>query len=463
MQITTVSVVGLGKLGASMAAAVASRGLNVIGADVSARTVDLVNQGLPPIAETGLAAMMAANRERIRATLDVEQAVLDSDLTFVVVPTPTDPRGAFSVRYAAAAFENIGRALAHKPGYHNVVLTSTVLPGATRHALLPILESFSGKKAGADFGLCYGPEFIALGSVIRDFLNPDFVLLGEIDEQAGAQLKEFYAKVLLKPAPVMCMSIENAELAKIALNSYITTKISFANMLADICEGLPGGDVDVVTRAIGLDSRVGSKYLTGAVGFGGPCFPRDNAALAFIARELGATASIPESTNTANASRSEHIIAAMQPYMKPDARVAVLGLAYKAHTPVVEQAPGLDLAQRLADKGYSVSVYDPLAMAEAQKQLGDRVRYAQSIADCLEGADVVAITVPDPAYSTLEPSDFHGKNGRVAVVDCWRMLRSNLEGADTVKYVGIGLGQDGARAEGVLQRLWERAPSGAGS
>ena len=177
------SVVGLGKLGASMAAAIASRGHEVIGVDVNRRAVDRLNAGEAPVQETGLQDLIAANGARLKATMSHEEAILGSDLTFVIVPTPSDSRGAFSLQYAAFAFRAIGEALAKKSGYHTVVLTSTVLPGATRHGLIPVLERHSGKTAGVDFSVCYSPEFIALGSVIRDFLNPDFLLVGQLDER----------------------------------------------------------------------------------------------------------------------------------------------------------------------------------------------------------------------------------------------------------------------------------------
>src|ERR1043166_2549774 len=278
------SVVGLGKLGASMAAGIASRAHQVIGVDVSPHVVKAVNEGRAPVQETGLEDLIRANRERIRATEDHQEAILNSELTFAIVPTPSDERGAFSLQYAAFAFREIGRALGKKKGYHTVVLTSTVLPGASRHGLIPILEKFSGKKCGTDFGFCYSPEFIALGTVIRDFLNPDFLLIGESDERAGAHLEECYRDIIPNGAPAARMSLENAELAKISVNAFVTIKITFANMLADICSRVPGGNVDVVSNAIGLDSRIGRKYLTGALGCGGPGFPRDNVALAFLAR-----------------------------------------------------------------------------------------------------------------------------------------------------------------------------------
>ena len=188
--IENLSVIGLGKLGASMLAGMASRGFNVIGVDITESTVRAVNEGRAPVQETDLEKMISAHRAKVRATASHEEAVLGSDVSFVIVPTPSDRRGAFELQYAKYAFEKLGKALAKKDSYHVIVLTSTVLPGATRHGLLPVLEAASGKKCGKDFGLCYSPEFIALGSVIRDFLNPDFYLVGEFDERSGDAWKK---------------------------------------------------------------------------------------------------------------------------------------------------------------------------------------------------------------------------------------------------------------------------------
>jgi UDPglucose 6-dehydrogenase len=179
----------------------------------------------------------------------------------------------------------IGKALARKNSYHLVVLSSTVMPGATEK-IRQMLEQTSGKRCGEEFGFCYNPEFIALGSVIRDMLNPDMLLIGESDERAGQILAGIYGNVCKSKPVVARMNFVNAELTKLSVNTYVTTKISYANMLAEICEKLPGADADVVTSALGLDSRIGRKYLKGALGYGGPCFPRDNVAFAALARSL---------------------------------------------------------------------------------------------------------------------------------------------------------------------------------
>ena len=296
----TISVIGLGKLGASMAAAIADRGFSVIGVDVFEQAVTFINNGKAPVQETNLQEYIDRNRERLSATMSHQEAILKSDISFVIVPTPSDANGAFSIRFAQEAFKAIGSALKNKDTYHLVVLTSTVLPGSTRYGLLPILEKESDKICGKDFGLCYSPEFIALGSVIKNFLNPDFLLVGEFDERSGSTLESYYLRIMENNPPCKRMSIENAELTKIALNTFVTTKITFANMLADICERIPGGDIDVVTDALGEDTRIGRKYLSGGLGYGGPCFPRDNVALSYFAREIGASTPLGEATDAFN-------------------------------------------------------------------------------------------------------------------------------------------------------------------
>jgi len=448
------SVVGLGKLGASMSAAIASRGFSVIGVDVNEQAVAALNQGRAPIEETGLEDCIRANRARLRATTSCLDAVLGSDVTFVVVPTPSDATGAFSLSYAESAFQEIGRALAVKDSYHVVALTSTVLPCSSRYKLLPILENASGKLAGPDFGLCYSPEFIALGSVIRDFLNPDFVLIGEADARAGAVLEACYAAILQNAPPCRRMSLENAELAKLALNTYVTTKITYANMLADLCERIPGGDVDVVCDAIGLDSRIGRKYLTGGLGYGGPCFPRDNVALGFLARALGTQAQIAEVTDEANRGRTARLLERLEALIGHGVTVAVLGLAYKPLSHVIEESAGIDLAVACARTGATVVAYDPLAGLAARGELQSFVEVFDSLGDCLRGADVVLIANPDPSFRGAVSAALQASSKPVTVVDFWRRLAPELDGLANVRYVACGRASDDMEGGQMLARQW---------
>lgn len=438
-RIKRISVIGLGKLGAPLAACLASRGFTVIGADIAPRVVASINEGRPPIQEPGLADLMVHCRGRLTATTDVQAAVRASEATFVVVPTPSEADGRFSLRFILETCTEIGQALRDKT-YHLMVITSTVMPGSTGGPVKQRLEEASGKRCGPDFGLCYNPEFIALGSVIRDMLNPDFILVGESDRDAGDLLVTVYDRLCDGKPPVRRMSFANAELTKLALNTFVTTKISYANMLAQICERLEGGDVDVVTGALGLDSRIGSAYLKGGLAYGGPCFPRDNLALCALAQDLGVKPLLGEATHAANRLQIARIIDLVAT-VHPDgnAPVAILGLAYKPDTDVVTESPGLALAQGLLARGIAIRLYDPVALESARMALDGKGEYATSVSECCRGAGLIAIMTPCREFKALRPEMLADGARRPVILDCWRMLDSEAF-SERAQYIGLGRG-----------------------
>jgi UDPglucose 6-dehydrogenase len=439
-----ISILGLGKLGAPMAACFAARGFRVIGVDQDPRKVDAINNGQAPVFEPGLEDLLQASRDRLTASQDVEAAVLASDVTFIVVATPSEPAGGFSLRYVVPACEAIGRALRAKGGFHLVCLTSTVMPGSTGNVVRTALEKTSGAQAGRDFGLCYNPEFIALGSVIHDFLNPDFLLIGESDPQSGEILEAIYRGVCQNSPAFARMNLINAEISKLAVNTFVTTKISFANMLARMCEKLPEADVDVVTKALGLDSRIGTKYLKGAVSYGGPCFPRDNLAMGALARSLGAPDDIARVTDAFNRSQITWLANLVQSHLSFGARVGILGLTYKPNTDVVEQATGLLVAQELAARGISLVVFDPAGNKNSQYALGEKVRFAASAPECISDADVVVVATPWQEFRDIPAEGWGRQNAPRIVIDCWRALET-VRNSHGVRYVCLGLGETSSK------------------
>jgi UDPglucose 6-dehydrogenase len=448
-----VSVVGLGKLGACMATAMAVQGLNVIGVDTCGAVVDTVNQGRAPVRETGLDEAVASCGDRLRATRDTVEAVRHSDVTFVAVPTPIDERGAFTLGCVAACFEAIGQGLKEKDGYHTVALTSTVLPGATRRGLLPVLERASGKKCGLDFGLCYNPAFVTLGSVIQDFLAPDFHLIGQYNERSGDTVASVLRRVGSNLAPMRRTTLENAEIAKIAVNGFISLKISFGNLLAELCQGVPGGDVDAVSDIVGADGRIGRRCLTGGLGFGDPCYPRDNAALAFLGRHVGADTGVLAANDAGNRARGRRLLAGLAGRIPATGKAAVLGLAYKPRTHVAEDSAGLALCMTLRDAGYVVAGYDPLAGEDASRVLG-KSAVAPSLGACVADADLVVVATPDPAFTALRAEMLGGADGRTCIVDCWRILNRSVQTAPNVDYVPAGRCFDPVAAEARIAPLW---------
>ncbi len=437
----TISVVGLGKLGVPMVACFASKGHRVIGVDVNPNNIELINQGKSPVIEPMVNDLLQTHKDQISATQDYQEAVMNSDMSFIVVPTPSDEQGAFSTEYAKAAAVSLGQVLAQKEDWHLVVLTSTLLPGDTEHDVVATLESHSGKKCGVDFGFCYNPEFIALGSVIRNMLNPDFILVGEFDSRSGDQLEAFYQGIMDNEAPVRRMNIVNAELTKISVNTFVTTKISYANMLAEVCENIPGCNVDVVTSAIGLDTRIGSKYIKGALGYGGPCFPRDNVAFAYMARSVGVEPTLAEATDQINQRQVSRLAKLVSSHLPDGGTVGILGLSYKPDTSVVEESQGVGLAQDLLNKNIAVTVYDPLAMDNAKAVIGNGhgTTFASSLQECVRQSDVIVITAPWPEFKDIQATDLARNPQPVVLIDCWRMLEATPLTAVT-NYVTLGVG-----------------------
>lgn len=440
-----VAVVGLGKLGAPLAAVLASKGNDVVGIDISAETVRLLNDARAPVDEPGLQDLVSASAERLTAATDLEMAA-DADLTILLVPTPSDERGAFSNAFLLDAIERVGQGLSRRDEYHVVVVASTVMPESCERELRPALERASGRRVGDSLGLCYSPEFIALGNVIRDMLEPDMVLIGESDPRAGDRLQQLYSGVVENDPPFRRMSLVNAELTKIAVNTYVTMKISYANTLADMCERLPGSDVETVTDALGLDTRIGGKYLRGAIAYGGPCFPRDNKAFAVLARDLGTDAPLAEATDAVNNAQTRRLARIVLSHLGDGESVGILGLTYKPDTGVLEGSPGLALAAILSDSGVrEINVFDPVATDAARRLSGDAVRACSSAGEVLERSDAVVIATPWNEFARLPVGVLTGTKRRPVVIDCWRLLSDDAHG-DVVEIVRLGRPLEGSLA-----------------
>lgn len=435
------SVIGLGKLGSPMVAVFAHKGYDVIGVDLNSDFVEALRSGKAPVEEPQLQDFISRSRERIDATLDYDVAIAQSDITFIIVPTPSGSDHLFSNKYVIEAVTRIGHALRKKSDYHLVVVTSTVMPGSTDGEIRAALEGASGRKVGTNLGLCYNPEFIALGSVIRDMLNPDMILIGESDVRAGQMLEEIYARTTESKPEIHRMNLVNAELTKISVNTFVTTKISYANMIADMCDRLPRADADVVNRAVGADSRIGRKYLKSAIGYGGPCFPRDNKAFAALGRGLGARCDLAEATDRINDYQLERLQEAVTATTANGQVVSILGLAYKPDTCVIEASQGVMLAKILMESGFTVIVYDPLAMDGARAVLGTGVRTADSLAAAIRAAHTVVIMTAWPTFKSLPAGEFVEGGRARAVIDPWRVL-SEEAAQSGVRYIALGKGTD---------------------
>jgi len=386
-------VIGLGKLGAPMAAVTASKGHTVIGVDRDRKTVDALNDGRAPIYEPGLQELLDSLQPgQLMATTKLDDAIKASEMSIIIVPTPSLSDGSFDASGVVAIVTQIAQALAGQPTFHTVVIASTVMPGATGGMIAEALES-TGLEVGHTVGLVYSPEFIALGSVIHDMLHHDLVLIGA-DHRSSAQHYRQFIKTLSSVKPLFMMTIE-AEIAKLALNCYITTKISFANMLARMCT-LYGADPHTVLRAIGQDSRIGNKYFKPGGPYGGPCFPRDGAALTRAAFIHGGSMPLVDATREINLQVIEEIVLGCVPYDT----IAILGMTYKVGTNVTEESLGTRLADILKHK--TIFTHDPMYNVSDPQDIVDQ-------------ADCIVIATPWPAYKNLK---FPWQD----VLDPWNLL-----------------------------------------
>lgn len=413
-----ITLIGLGKLGLPFLAAFASRGFRVIGVDIDIDKLCKLSWGTFQLIEPGVKELLERYFENYWITNKVVDAVSQTDTTFVLVPTPSETSGAFSTQFVLNVCKDIAEALAQKSKYHLISILSTVMPGSMAR-IKEFLEKESGKQCGRDFGLCYSPELVAIGNILEGFLKPDFVMVGESDARAGRMLTEIYRDVFLNNPPVERSNFVNVELAKITLNAYITTKISFANSLAEICEKISGADATKVTDIIGQDRRIGKKYLKPALGYSGFCFPRDSRAFIHMAKELDIGAPISEATDAVNSRQINRVVTIVREQLPQNGVVSVLGIAFKPDTDTTEESQGLGIAQELANSGIQVLIHDPLRPENLENLLLDGMEWVPELDRAIRTVDIVAIANPCREYKDLKPGDF--KKG-ATVIDCWKIL-----------------------------------------
>jgi len=390
----------------------------VVGIDINAKSVADLNNGVAPVNEPGLQELIDEAGSRLRATTEVPVALRDSEVSYLIVPTPSNNEGVFTNKYVIQALWDIGEELRTRDRRHTVVVCSTVMPGSCHGELTTALEKSSGKIVGEGIGLVYSPEFIALGSVVKNMHFPDVILIGESDAESGAIVERNALSVARNTPSVQHMNMVNAEIVKLSINTFVTTKISFANMLSEICDGMPGADVDVVTEAVGSDSRIGTKYLKGALGYGGPCFPRDNIALTRLADSLGVDATIAQATDAVNDRQTKRILDLVAKMTEPGATVAILGLSYKPDTSVCEMSQGVEIANRLLAAGFIVVAHDPQADHSTAPNLDSRVQFISDLDAAVTHASTVVLSTAWPEFQSLTREQLHGK----FVVDAWGIL-----------------------------------------
>ncbi|MFQ6609589.1 MAG: nucleotide sugar dehydrogenase [Fidelibacterota bacterium] len=435
------SVIGLGKLGLCTAACFAEAGYSVVGVDNNPDVIQQIQRGKAPYKETGLQELLI----KVSTDMEVKQSdyqycIEKTDTTFLIVPTPSTSKGNFSNQYLIDSLTPLAKFLSKNPKpYHLFVVISTVTPGSLMEELIPLVEFHSNRQFNKGFGMCYNPEFIALGSVIQDFFSPDMVLIGEGKRTDGNFLEEIYRSTCKNQPYFARMSIPSAEITKISLNAFVTMKISFVNTLTELCDGIPEADIDSITSALGADKRIGKNFLQGGAPFGGPCFPRDNLAFSVFAQNNGSRALLAEATDQINQSHSKFIIRRLEMLVKnTPSTVGIIGCAYKPFTSVIEESFSIQLIRELQHKNYSITIFDPAAVSNVRQIFKDSLEYADSLEQCVNNCAVIVITLPDKNYSVI--GKYLKKTSGKIIFDLWRVLKDqDLSGH---QYLGLGRRND---------------------
>jgi len=428
----------MGYVGTVSAGCLAQDGHEVIGVDPVRTKVDLINSGQSPIIEVDIGEIIAAmvKSGRLRATSDQDQAIRESELSFVCVGTPSQANGNLDLTYIRRVCELIGEALKNKPTRHTVVIRSTILPGTMRQIVIPVLEEYSGKKAGVDFGVCNNPEFLREGSAVKDFNAPPKTVIGEVDSASGDLLSSLYAKL---SAPLIRTDIETAEMVKYVDNSWHALKIGFANEIGNLCKSF-SIDAHQVMKIFCQDKKlnISAAYLTPGFAFGGSCLPKDLRALAYKAKmhdlDLPIMTSILPS-NELQVAKGLQLITE-----KGHRKIGVLGFSFKAGTDDLRESPMIEVIERLIGKGYDLRIFDK--NVNLAKLVGANRDYilnriphisrlmVNGIDPVLDHAETVVIGNKDPDFQSV-PERLH--NGQ-RLVDFVRIRNNRSENG---KYDGI--------------------------
>ncbi len=428
-----ICMIGTGYVGLVTGACFADFGMNVVCVDKDAEKIASLQRGEIPIYEPGLEEIVARNERagRLRFTTDLPESIRDSLAIFIAVGTPPSPDGSPDLTFVRQVAVAIAE---HMNGYKVVVTKSTVPTGTGKM----IDQTIREKNGRHDFSVVSNPEFLREGSALADFLRPDRIIIGTSDPRAVEVMKEIYGPLYLIETPFLITDVASAELIKYASNGFLAAKISFINEIARLCE-LMGADVHDVAKGMGLDRRIGSKFLHPGPGFGGSCFPKDTAAAADLARQYGYTFHIIEATIRVNAETKARMIQKIAGAAGPleGQTAAVLGLSFKPETDDIRESPALSVVEDLKRAGARVRAFDPAAMNNARALFPD-VHYARDAYDCAAGADFLVLATEWNEFRALDLGRLAGLLRNRTMIDLRNVYEPGEMKAAGWKYAGIG-------------------------
>jgi UDPglucose 6-dehydrogenase len=439
-----ISIIGMGYVGLCTAVGFASNCYKIIAVDNDPEKVNSINKALSPFHEPHLndSLKLAINNGYFRCIPDLTEAILNTEITFITVGTPTKTDGSINLHQIQDSTIKIGKSLNKKAEHHSVIVKSTVVPGTTENLVKPLLEKYSNKHCGSDFGLCMNPEFLQEGSAIHDTLHPDRVIIGEYDKKSGDVLESLYKKLYSEEnTPVIRTNLPTAELIKYANNAFLATKISYINTIANICEKTPGTDIKTVAKAIGLDKRINPKFLRAGLGYGGSCFPKDLKALIAFSKQNNYNPTLLQSVQKVNQQQINHTLELIEKELGEltHKKIAILGLSFKPDTDDMREARSIPIINQLLSKGAKITAYDPIAIPNAKKIFKNRIQYTTSPINCLKDADCCIIVTEWQEFKNLKPEDFT-KNMRTPLLIDGRRIYNPEEFSNKLKFAAIGLG-----------------------
>ncbi len=438
----SVAVIGLGYLGLTTAVCFTDRGFPVTGVEADARKLASLNKGVSTIHEPLIPELLAkaVKSKEIRFVGSVHQAG-DPDFVFITVGTPSKADGSIDLSYVGRAAREVGALLRRNRKYRVVVVKSSTVPGTTMSLVKPVLESESRCNVGM-FGLCYSPEFIREGKAVADTFQPDKLVLGGVDKRSTETVLSLYKNFYGHDLPrVIETTPSNAEMIKYASNSFLAMKVSYVNQVAKLCAAIPGCDVTVVADAIGLDKRIGRRFLDAGLGFGGSCFSKDLRALRSVARERGVSLPLVDATLRVNDDAAMAAIDGIESVLGKlgGRRVAILGLAFKPGTDDMRDAVSLRIIPELKRSGAHVTAYDPVSEENA-KELLRGVKFANSASECITGADCAIIVTEWDEFRRLEPALFKKRMRYPFVFDGRRVYDPSKFRKAGIRFRAVGLG-----------------------
>lgn len=394
-----IAVVGTGYVGLVTGTCLAETGITVTCVDVDQAKVDLLNQGGMPIWEPGLSELVARNRAdgRLFFTTSLRVAMRDVDAVFIAVGTPPDEDGSADLKYVLGVAEEVGEIMED----YTVVVTKSTVPVGTNYKVRDTIRKVLERR-GVDipFDVASNPEFLKEGDAVNDFISPDRVVIGVESERAKRVMERLYHVFALNNTPILFMDIFSAEMTKYAANSMLATRISFMNDIANLCE-IVGADVEAVKKGIGSDTRIGKKFLNAGCGYGGSCFPKDVKALIRTGDEHGHSLELLKAVERVNERQKEVLFHKIMAYFDGDIRgrrFALWGLAFKPATDDMREAPSLVLIRQLLDEGAVVRAFDPVAMDECRRRIGNSIEYADNMYDALTDADALVVVTEWPEF-----------------------------------------------------------------